>query len=529
VKTSRNSSSDYLFRCLVAAVTFFFIVLAFVVQAAAAQRQELKTARIKVDSDRTIGDIDPKIYGNFIEHLGRCIYGGIYDPASPLADDHGFRKDVIEATRWLNVTILRWPGGNFASGYHWEDGIGPREARPRRIDLAWGAIEPNLVGTDEYIQFCRKVGAEPYICINLGTGTWDEARNWVEYCNRESGSHYADLRRKNGAEKPHQVTYWALGNEMDGTWQMGHRSAEDYGKFALEAAKLMKWVDPTIKLVACGSSHFGAGWMDWNRTVLSYLRDYADYIALHTYLGNRENDYYTFLARPRDVDTRIKVTEGLIRETMLQSRRKEPIYIAFDEWNVWYRAGVKEQLEETYNLEDALVVALFLNTFVRNAHIVKIANMAQLVNVIAPIRADGKGMWLQTIYHPLYLFANNCAGTSLDVFVDCETYDVGDYKSVPYLDVSAAYKADKGELVLNVVNRHKDKDIEAEVISQEGQFSGKAVVEEVNGPDIKAENSPSEQKVKVSTKEMAVSGGRLRYRFPAHSFTMIRAKLTGSP
>ncbi len=227
------------------------------------------------------------------------------------------------------------------------------------------------------------------------------------------------------------------------------------------------------------------------------------------------------------MDTRIKVTEGLIRETMLKSRRQEPIYIAFDEWNVWYRAGVKERLEENYNLEDALVTALFLNTFVRNAHIVKIANLAQLVNVIAPIRANEKGMWLQTIYYPLYLFANNCSGTSLKVFVENETYDAGEYKNIPYLDVSAAYKAEENELVLNVVNRHRDKDMEAEVISQEGEFSGRAVVEEVNGPDIKAENSLTEQKVKISTKEMSVSGNRFRYRFPAHSFTMLRVKIQG--
>ncbi|MGQ9673985.1 MAG: alpha-N-arabinofuranosidase [Candidatus Aminicenantales bacterium] len=526
MKIRRHSSGFSLPFLVSAPLAFFFIIIAALfVRSASGQTQPPRVVKIKIDLDRTIGEIDPRIYGNFIEHLGRCIYGGIYDPASPRADEDGFRKDVVEATQRLKVTILRWPGGNFASGYHWEDGIGPKETRPKRIDLAWGAIEPNLIGTDEYIRFCRKVGAEPYICINLGTGTWDEAKYWVEYCNRESGTHYADLRRKNGAEKPHQVTYWALGNEMDGSWQMGHRSAEDYGKFALEAAKLMKWVDPKIKLVACGSSHFGSNWVDWNRIVLSYLVDYADYIALHTYLGNRRNNYYHFLAQTTDVDARIKVTEGLIREALLKSKRKEPIYIAFDEWNVWYRAGVRERLEETYNLEDALVVALFLNTFVRNADIVKIANLAQLVNVIAPIRADEKGLWLQTIYHPLYLFANNCFGKSLDVFVESETYDAGDYKNIPYLDVSATYQAEKKELILNVVNRHKDKDLEAEVLGQERQFSGMAIIEEVNGPDIKAENSLTEQRVKISTKETPISGSRFRYRFPAHSFTMIRAKL----
>ena len=485
-----------------------------------------KMARIKIDRERRIGEIDPKIYGNFIEHLRRCIYGGIYDPGSKLADEEGFRKDVLAAARNLNVTILRWPGGNFSSGYNWLDGIGPREARPRRIDLAWGTVEPNLVGTDEYIRFCRKLGAEPYICVNLGTGTWAEARSWVEYCNRDSGTYYADLRKKNGAAQPYKVTYWALGNEMDGDWQMGHRNAEDYGKFALEAAKLMKWTDPQIKLVACGSSNYDADWAGWNRTVLSHLNDYVDYIALHTYLGDWDKDYYTYLARTTDVEARIKVTEGLIRETLLKSGRKTPIYIAFDEWNVWYRAGGKENYEETYNLEDALVVAQFLNCFVRNAHIVKIANMAQLVNVLAPIRAEEKGAWLQTIYHPLALFAKNCRGQSLDVFVDGETYDAKEYKSIAYLDVSAAYDTEKKELILNVVNRHRDKNLEAEIISQEGEFSGRAIIEEVNGPDIKAENGPEEQNLEVEIKEISVSGTRVKYVFPAHSFTMIRMKMS---
>jgi len=483
-------------------------------------------ARIKIDVERKIGEIDPKIYGNFIEHLGRCIYGGIYDPQSRLADNDGFRRDVLDAAKQLGVTILRWPGGNFVSGYHWEDGIGPKEERPKRIDLAWGAVESNAVGTDEYIKFCRKLGTEPYICVNMGTGTWDEARNWVEYCNRASGTYYSDLRIKNGSPEPHKVKYWALGNEMDGDWQMGHRNAEDYGKFALEAAKLMKWIDRDIKLVACGSSHFGGGWVDWNRTVLRYLKDDADYIALHTYLGNRDKDYYKFLASTTDVEKRIKIVEGLINETMSTTSRQTPIYIAFDEWNVWYRAWIDKQLEETYNLEDALVAAQFLNCFVRNAHVVKIANMAQLVNVIAPIRADKSGMWLQTIYHPLQLFATHCQGSSLDVFVSCDKYEAGRYKDVPYLDVSCAHNPASGILVINVVNRHREEAIETELISQAGTFTGKATVFEVNGADPIVENSASVQAVKSIQKQVDV-GGRQQfvYSFPPHSFTVIKVKV----
>ena len=478
-------------------------------------------ARIKIDVERQVGEIDPIIYGNFIEHLGRCIYGGIYEPDSPHADEEGFRKDVLQAAKELNVTILRWPGGNFVSGYHWEDGIGPREKRPRRIDLAWGAIENNHIGTDEYIRFCRKLGTEPYICINLGTGTWDEARNWVEYCNRESGTYYTDLRQKNGFEKPHKVIYWALGNEMDGDWQMGHRDAEDYAKYALEAAKMMKWIDPDIKLVGCGSSNFGGDWIGWNRTVLNILKNHIDYIALHTYLGDRDNNYYKFMANPTHVDRNIEIVEGLIRETLTRTRRQTPIYIAYDEWNVWYRAGGREQLEETYDLQDALVVAQFLNAFVRHAHIVKIANMAQLVNVIAPIRTTTDDLWRQTIYFPLQLFAQNCYGTALEVFVDCAVYEADHFKNIPYLDVSAAFNNQSDELVLNVVNRHQEQTIATTIVSQFGEFADAGVARIVNGPEVKVVNTRQEQPVKIATQEVQAKGQELKFNFAPHSFTQI--------
>jgi alpha-N-arabinofuranosidase len=483
-------------------------------------------ARIKIDLDRKIGEVNAKIYGNFTEHLGRCIYGGIYDPASPRADRDGFRKDVIDATKNLNVSILRWPGGNFVSGYHWEDGIGPREKRPKRIDLAWGDIESNQIGTDEFIRFCRKVGTEPYICINLGTGTWDEARNWVEYCNRKSGTYYSDLRIKNGSPDPHNVKYWALGNEMDGDWQMGHRNAEDYGKHALEAAKLMKWIDPDIKLVVCGSSAFGSGWIDWNRTVLSHLKDYADYIALHTYVGDHGKDYYEFLSTTLDVENRIKIVEGLIKETLTKTRRTSPIYIAFDEYNVWYRAWTDQKLEEVYDLQDALVIAQFLNCFIRNAHIVKIANMAQLVNVIAPMKVDEGKLWLQTIYYPLQLFATNCRGTALQTYVACDTFNVGQRKGVPYLDVSSVYDEKENVVMINVVNRHRDAPIEADILNQSAIFEERAQVYEVNGDDLNLANSIDKQNVKTVEKTIPTGGkNNFTYKFPPHSFTMIKVRV----
>jgi alpha-N-arabinofuranosidase len=483
-------------------------------------------AKIAIDFDRKIGEIDKKIYGNFTEHLGRCIYGGIYDPASAEADADGFRKDVIDASKKLNVSILRWPGGNFSSGYHWEDGIGPRNGRPKRVDLAWGDVESNQVGTDEFIKFCRKVGTEPYICVNLGTGSWDEARNWVEYCNRKTGTYFSDLRAKNGSSEPYNVKYWALGNEMDGEWQMGHRNAEDYGKYALEAAKLMKWIDPSIKLVVCGSSAFGSGWIDWNRTVLSYLKDQADYIALHTYVGDYRNNYYEFLSSTVEVENRIKIVEGLIKETLMKTRRSTPIQIAFDEYNVWYRTGNEQKLEEVYDLQDALVVAQFLSCFVRNANIVKIANMAQLVNVIAPMKVDRGKLWFQTIYYPLQLFANNCSGTSLQASVACDTFNVGSRKGVPYLDVSSAFDANSNRLIVNVVNRHREQPIETEIISQTRKFARSATAYEVNGPEPKITNSDSQQNIRETQKEIRLTNDqRLVYSFPPHSFTLIAIRV----
>jgi alpha-N-arabinofuranosidase len=518
--------------------TGFLLFIALTAIVSKAQADNL-TARIKIDTDRKIGEIDPKIYGNFAEHLGRCIYGGIFDPGSKLADRQGFRRDVLEAAKGLNVSVLRWPGGNFVSGYHWQDGIGPKKNRPERMDLAWHTPEPNTFGTDEFIAFCRALGTEPYIAVNLGTGTLDEARNWVEYCNVKDGPYFAELRKKNGHAEPYHVKYWSLGNEMDGFWQMGHKNAQDYGKYALEAAKLMKWTSPEIKLIAAGSSNFyyGSDPHGWNRTVLEYLKDYIDYIALHKYIRNDDNDYYTFMASPLDIDDRTAIAEGQIREVMTRQRdgrtsspRPRQIYVAWDEYNVWYRArgGAasrgRNALEEKYNLEDALVIAGFLNAFIRNAHIVKMANMAQLVNVIAPIFTSETSMYRQTIYFPLALYANNSHGTALDIFVDSPVYDTEQWKNVPYLDVTAAYKGN--QIIMNVVNRHLTEAIQAEVISQTGKFNGPFSVYEINGPDIKTENTFGSEPVQTRKKpDIDVRGNRFTHTFPPHSYTMIKGKL----
>ncbi len=487
-------------------------------------------ARITVDTTRVIGDIDPKIYGNFVEHLGRCVDGGVFQEGSPLADANGYRKDVLDAVKGLNVGLLRWPGGNFSSNYHWQDGIGPRDQRPPRLEMAWGTIESNRFGTHEFLQYAEMLGTEPYICANLGTGSWLEAQQWVEYCNFAGDTGITRQRKQTGRAQPWKVKYWGLGNEMDGPWQMGHRSADDYGKFALEAAKLMKWTDASIKLIAAGSSNYGSGvdWIGWNRTVLEYLKRYVDYISLHLYVGNTANNFGEFMASSMELDQRIKTTEGVINAALASEPRDRRIYIAWDEWNVWYRARGESQrgrniLEERYNLEDALVISTFLNSFLNHAHILKIANMAQLVNVIAPIFTNDQGLFLQTIYYPLQLFAANSKGKALNLRVETPQYTSRRFGDVPYLDTSAAL--DNGTLVVNVTNRHQTQDIVADVDIADKQLSGAVAISEVNGPDIKAENDFNMTRVKTVQRSVSAQGKRLTYTFPAHSFTMLKVKL----
>jgi alpha-N-arabinofuranosidase len=425
------------------------------------------------------------------------------------------------------------------------DGVGPKSERVPRLELAWGTLETNQFGTNEFIEYTKAIGAEPYFAVNMGTGTIEEARRWVEYCNVKEGPYYAELRKKHGYPEPYNIKYWSLGNEMDGPWQMGHLNAEDYCKKALEAAKLMVRTSPEIKLIATGSSNYreGADPDYWNQTVLRELKDVIDYIALHIYVGNPDSNYYNFVSTPLVAEQRTKIVKGMIDLVMQKANRpnRDPIYIAWDEYNVWYRARRgpsargKNALEEKYNLEDALVIAGFLNAFIRNADVVKLANMAQLVNVIAPIFTNETALFKQTIFYPLQLFANNVYGTSLNVLVDCRKYNTGKFflglgetttqqNNVPYLDVSATYK--NGEINICVVNRDKDEAITTDIISQNGAFSGPFTAYEINGPDIKAGNDFNKENVRTVTKpEISVSGRQFTYSFPPHSFTLLKGKL----
>ncbi|MFI5184184.1 MAG: alpha-N-arabinofuranosidase, partial [Vicinamibacteria bacterium] len=495
-------------------------------------------ARIQIDLDRTVGEIHPRLFGNFAEHLGRVIYGGIYDEGSPLADSDGFRRDVMEATRGLGVSILRWPGGNFASGYHWKDGIGPKDRRPVRPDHAWGALETNRFGTDEFLRYCEKLGVEPYISINAGLGTVDEAREWVEYCNEPRKTYWAEERRKNGREKPWNVRVWGLGNEIDGVWQLGHKNVEDYVKFAVEAGKAMRRADQSIELVASGSSNFSpnADWIGWNRAVLQGLKDQIDYISLHTYVGNRSNNFGEFLAESQDLDTRIETVRGLIRAAQLGQPKPRPIAIAFDEWNVWYRAWAdggeyalgRTGLEERYNFEDALAMGMFLNSFIRHADVVKMANLAQLVNAIAPIFTNNEGLFLQPIYFPIAEYGRQRGSQALDLRVTSPTHAVAGRGAVSDLDVSASYDA-KGRIVYaNVLNRSETLDLTTEIGAGATRLGRTVEVWEMSHPDLKATHTFGDDKrvrPVVRTTTVTVTDKGLSYTFPRHSLTILRLKL----
>jgi len=492
-------------------------------------------AKITIDLDRKLGNVDPRIYSAFAEQLGRCVYGGIYDEGSPLSDEHGYRKDVLEKVRSLKPPLLRWPGGNFVSGYHWTDGVGPVEQRPRRMELAWHNEESNRFGTDEFIQYCRLIGAEPYLCANMGTGTLDEAQAWVEYCNGTGNTYWANLRRKNGHEEPYGVKYWGLGNELYGNWQIGALNAEDYTKRAIEFAKIMKWTDPTIQLVSCGKN----GWNDWDRVVLEGLARYIDFHSIHIYTGS--SDYYSNVLAPHQAERAIDICQALIERVRYTQRIEHPISIAYDEWNVWFRTqnDIHPGLEEIYTLADALAVATYLNSFIRHCRSVGIANYAQLVNVIAPIFTSKQGLFLQTIYYPLYLYREYMLEVALDVYADSEPlpfnaktessiwpHRVADRGPFQALDVTATCDAAGRDLVLACVNRNKEQPIATTIQLVNTAVQADINASEVNAPDVNAVNS-FEQPGAVDIQEYTLDNGgqSFTYTFPAHSLTVLRLRI----
>ncbi|MGI9235442.1 MAG: alpha-N-arabinofuranosidase [Woeseiaceae bacterium] len=407
-----------------------------------------------------IAEVSPLIYGGFLEHMGRSIYEGVYDPDSPLADKHGLRLDVVAALSELELTSVRYPGGNFVSGYHWQDGVGPRAERPTVRELAWQSIETNQFGTDEFLELCQELGWQALLVVNLGTGSPEEARDWVEYCNAPAGTKFADMRSANGRQDPYAVPLWCLGNEMDGPWQLGHVPAKQYAIRAQQAAKMMKGVDRKLATVACGSSApTMPTYLEWDRTVLEYLGDFVDYVSLHRYVGNHEDDTESFLGVTNSIDRQIEDVDAVCQYVAARKKLKQRPYLCFDEWNVWYKTFAPGEMngagefaphliEEVYNLEDALVVAGFVMSFIRHADVVKIANIAQLVNVIGPLLTRQNALLKQSIFYAFRMLSSRKGGISLQSTVDGPSYETRKYGTVSYLDRAVTLQGNRLQLFL---------------------------------------------------------------------------------
>lgn len=489
-------------------------------------------AVIRIDVERKIGEIDPNIYGVFMEPIsfdpakygikdaepGNTLYGPLYNPDSPLANKDGFNKDYIEAGRELKISNMRWPGGNYVAGYNWQDGIGPKDKRPVRKELAWGALDYNQVGTDEWVQLNRALGTENVVCINLGTGTLNDARYWVEYTNSDPGSYYADLRVKYGNKKPYNIKYWCLGNEVDGEpWIMGYKNAEDYCKIAKEAAKVMKYTDDKISLIANGSSNYtpDGSWIDWNQKVITELRDVADYLSIHRYWELSE-DYNVYMGQwPMDIEEKITITASQIKQVKTRYGMEKPMYISFDEWAPHGRGMIS-----------TLAVAQFFNSFIRHADVIKMANYTMFTSLLGSDKDNGT--FKTPLFYTFKQFSNNCLGSSVDVYVDSDTFDADKlYNNIPYLDVTAVYSKEKGLLIINVVNRNKENAITADIISTSGKLRGKADITEINSNDIYADYTFDKQKQYIPvTKDIKIKGNEMEYSFPAHSFTQIKVKIS---
>ena len=459
--------------------------------------------KILINPARSLGSIDRNVFGGFAEHLGRCIYGGMFEPGSPLSDSAGMRQDVLAALRRLKMPVIRYPGGNFVSGYRWMDGVGPRAERPTRLDLAWQGVDPNSFGTDEFVAFCRQAGAEPYLAVNCGDGEMREARDWVEYCNGTQNTALVRLRRKNGCDAPHAVKFWGVGNEVDGPWQIGFKTPQEYARVFTEFGKVMKWVDPSIKLLASATSSWASDFFERGQLLIEQAADLIDYMAIHWYIGNRENDFPAYMALSELFEERLVSYTGLIRAACLARQIKRPIPIAVDEWNVWYRTGQPEMNEEVYNLEDALMTAIQMNAFIRHAAQVRMANLAQIVNVIAPIMTRPDGLVLQTIFYPFEVYSQNAGDTALDVFWEGETFSGGSYAGVRVLDVAASLSTQKKQVSLFIINRSIDQTLEAEISLSVGAFTGAAKAYVVNGKDIKSTNT-FDAPVEVQTREFSL-------------------------
>jgi alpha-N-arabinofuranosidase len=517
--------------------------------------QTERMTRVVIDSDLQISPIDRNLFGSFLEHLGRAIYEGIYEPGSKFADANGFRTDVMKEIRDLGVPIIRYPGGNFVSGYHWLDGVGPKGKRPTVLDRAWNTLETNQFGTNEFITWARQVGTEPLFGLNFGTGTAEDAVALLEYCNVDKGTKWSELRRSHGYEQPHNVKYWCVGNEMDGPWQIGHMPAREYGLKATDAARQMRVVDPNIKLIACGSSGpFMPTYIEWDRTVLEECYDVVDGISLHRYWGNTEetnHDSQTYLAMNLAMDRQIQEIISVCDSVRAQKRSGKQLFLSFDEWNVWYRARSGDDvdghrkpaphlLEEPYNLEDALLVGGLINSLIRHSDRVKVACLAQLVNVIAPIMTNSNGILRQTIYYPYSWALQHARGSALSVTPEGPGFRVDKlgmpiengglpipgFGEVAYVDVSATLDADRKTATVLMLNRDIEKAQDVELVWRSVTPSAVTGFQTMTGPDLKALNTFEQPNKVVPQKlENPKVGSRMSVKLPGHSYSVLTLAL----
>lgn len=496
----------------------------------------MKKAEIIIDKYFLTGSVDKRIYGSFIEHLGRAVYGGIYQEGLASSDEQGFRKDTLELVKELEVPIVRYPGGNFVSGFHWEDSVGPKALRPARTDLAWRVIETNQFGLNEFADWSKKAGSEMMMAVNLGTRGPEDAKNLLEYCNFEGGTYYSDLRKSHGYAKPHDIKLWCLGNEMDGKWQMGHKTAGEYGRIASETARMMKWLDPEIETVACGSSSltmptFG----DWEYQVLDECYDEVDYLSLHQYYGNRSDDTADFLACSKGMDDFISGVVSICDAVKAKKHGGKNINLSFDEWNVWYHSNEQDkeikawdqaphQLEDVYNFEDALLVGSMLITMLRHADRVKVACLAQLVNVIAPIMTSDTGAWRQTIFYPYMHASVYGKGTVLMTQIKAPVYESRTYGTVSTLDCVCIWDEEVEAVTIFAVN--KDLEDDAEVSCDFRQFEGYQVEEHIvlTHDDMKAVNTEAAPDTvsPIHSEASKLENGIFSTVFGRHSWNVVR-------
>lgn len=494
-------------------------------------------SRIIVDRDFIISPLDRRVFGTFVEHMGRCVYGGIYEPGHPTADKRGFRQDVLELTKELGPTIVRYPGGNFLSGYNWEDGVGPKDKRPTRLDLAWGSTETNQFGTNEFMDWCRVANVEPMFAVNTGTRGPDDARNFIEYCNHPGGTYWSDLRRSHGYEKPHDIKFWCVGNEMDGPWQICRKTATEYGRVAQETGKVMRWVDPDIKLAACGSSaRTMPTYAAWEYEVLDNCFNEVDFISLHQYFRNDSNDIQEYFTVIEDLNSFIKEVVAIADAVAAKRRSPKRIMLSLDEWNVWYKAHTPEDLrkpgwpqapkliEEVYNFEDALIVGGALITMINNADRVKAACIAQLVNVIGPIMTQtGGAAWRQTIFHPFAQASRHARGNVLRAKLDSPTFSTKTHTDASCVLASVVHDPESGAVSILALNRHTTDEIELEV---ELRGLGKlkvASASQLHHKDLKAVNTKDarDEVSPASRSDVVISGETLKVKLRPLSWNVI--------